>query len=222
MQLSTSCIFLVLITLFRAVSASSSNFTLKCYSPGTDLAGANIYVTDDNKIYIANSTLTASGVVIANGSLQMEDGKMMGIGKNFLSLQADSASFEIAYPFIIENGVLKLYDEDFHAVPSGKDGVYVLGSVNAAAGRDDVIPIQIKAIGNDGNAVSDYKGSSVTSTSSYSVLGSQTFDESSASAAALSTATSTTLAKSSSKNIAPSMRFNENNVFAALLIAMIF
>ncbi|QEU61161.1 hypothetical protein KDRO_E00320 [Kluyveromyces lactis] len=221
MKFSVTFFSVFVFGLLRFAAADSSNFTLECYAPGTALFNGHIYIGDDKKIYIANVTETAKGIVLSNGSLEMDDEKVMGIGKNYLSLEADSSSFAIAYPFTIERGILKLYGEDFHAVPSGKDGIYVLGSINAAAGRDDVIPIQIKAIGDDGAAVSDYKGDSVESTSSYSLLGSQTFDSSAASSASAATASEVSSSKSSSKNAAVAIFSYSHSYFFSLLIAII-
>ncbi|CAM9011089.1 hypothetical protein WICANDRAFT_78659 [Wickerhamomyces anomalus NRRL Y-366-8] len=171
------------------VLANTQNFTLKCFAPNTVLEDANLHVDEDNKIYIANVSETATGQLLNNGSLAIGD-TIMGIGKNYLSLEADSTSFEYVNSWSIENGYLKLYGSDFHAVPSGMDGIYVLGSINAAAGRDDVIPIAIKAEDSSGATIADFNPESGSSSSVLSVLGSQTFDHSSASMTALKSSVS--------------------------------
>lgn len=168
---------LILVCLFQLVSADTDSFTLDLYAPDTILADCSIYVSED-KIYIANTTNTCKGFISTNGSLII-DNYSVGIGKNYLSLVGESASFESVDSWSIEDGYLKLYGNDFHAVPSGMDDIYVLGSVNAAAGRDDVIPVGIKA--NTGNSdIKSYDPPSVTGSTTYSILETtQTFKTSS-------------------------------------------
>lgn len=214
-----SLIGTILIGIINFAFASSSNFTLECYAPGTVLADAHIYIGSDNKIYLGNVSQLTNGVILNNGSLELESGKLMGIGKNYLSLSADSPSFEVLNDFTVQNGTLKLYDQDFHAVPSGKEGVYVLGSINAAAGRSDVIPIQIKAIGSDGASIKDYKGESAGSTS-ISLLGSQTFDASSASSVLAHSTSGGGISKQSSKNHAGIVAFHRHHLIS-LIVALI-
>ena len=201
-----SLIGTILIGIINFAFASSSNFTLECYAPGTVLADAHIYIGSDNKIYLGNVSQLTNGVILNNGSLELESGKLMGIGKNYLSLSADSPSFEVL-------------NEDFHAVPSGKEGVYVLGSINAAAGRSDVIPIQIKAIGSDGASIKDYKGESAGSTS-ISLLGSQTFDASSASSVLAHSTSGGGISKKSSKNHAGIVALHSHHLIS-LIVALI-
>lgn len=216
MNFFLSAIGLVFFTVLRVVSADSANFTLKCYAPGTVLSDANLFIDDDFKIYLANTTSTSTGYVMTNGSLMMDVGKVVGIGKNFISLVPASSSFEIAEPFSIQGGVLKLYGEDFHAVPSGQNNTYVLGSINAASGRADVVTLQIKAVDKDGVAVKDYSPGDAQS-SSFSLIGSQTFDSSSASQAEAATSAGGT---ASSKNGAAVMSFGFSSVIT-MLVAMI-
>lgn len=163
--------------LVLTVRADSLNFTLACYAPNTVLSEANIYIADDYKVYVSNSSFTFTSYVMTNGSLMTDEGIVMGIGKNYLSLDSFSSSFETAEPWSIQDGFLKLYGSDFHAVPSGAENIYVLGSINAAASRDDMIPIRIKAVDRSGAVVQDYNPSDSDSTStSVSVIGSKTFN----------------------------------------------
>lgn len=170
------------------VLTSSPEFELVLDAPDTILSDASIYVGDDLKIYIANDTEPASGYIANNGSLMIEN-YAVGIGKNYLSLTGFSSSFEPAVPWSIEDGLLKLYDNDFHAVPSGMDGIYVIGNANAHSGQDDVIPIGIKAVEVDSSTTTTlaaYTASSIGSTISFEVIdSSQTFDTSSNGAKAL-------------------------------------
>lgn len=173
--------YLFLVLLFSAliskVRCDSLNFTLECHAPNTVLSEANVYIADDYKVYVSNSSSTFNSYVMTNGSLMTNEGLVMGIGKNYLSLDSFSSSFEVASPWTIKDGYLKLFGSDFHAVPSGVDNIYVLGSINAAALRTDVIPVAIKAVDDSGQVVQDYTPSGSDSTStSVSVIGSKTFN----------------------------------------------
>lgn len=170
-----------LITCCKFAFADSAIFQLDLYAPDTILSNASIYIGDDLKVYIANNTESVEGYISSNGTLII-DAYAVGIGKNYLSLSADSSSFMLAVPWSIEGGLLKLYDNDFHAVPSGKDGIYVLGNANAHSGQDDVIPVAIKAIeisSSSTTTLQSFVASSIGSTISFSVLDvSQTFETS--------------------------------------------
>jgi hypothetical protein len=176
--------------------ADSANFTLELYAPDSSiLKDCNVYISDDDKFYISNSTTTNTAVVLTNGSLHINDKDIaVGIGKNFLSLAADSASYQVAAPWSIQDGFLKLYGSDFHVVPSGEDGLYVMGSINAAVGRSDMIAVQVQAVDSDGNSVANYN---VASSVSSSVTGQGTSAEA---IGATSTSGSTTLTRLSSTN----------------------
>jgi hypothetical protein len=192
-------LFNLILPLSFAVNAlaDSATFTMKVYAPNSDiLKECNVYISDDDKFYISNATTTTNtAVVLTNGSLHISDKDIaVGIGKNFLSLTAESASYQIAAPWSIQDGFLKLYASDFHAVPSGEDGIYVMGSINAAVGRSDMIELQVKAVDSDGNSVANYNiASSVTSSATGKSTSTQAIG-------ATSTSGSNTLTRLSSTN----------------------
>lgn len=167
-----------IITFCTLAFADSDKFQLDLYAPDTILSSASIYIGDDLKVYIANNTESAQGYISNNGSLII-DNYAVGIGKNYLSLSADSSSFMLSVPWSVESGFLKLYDNDFHAVPSGKNGIYVLGNANAHSGQDDVIPVAIKAVeisSSSTTTIQSFVATNIGSTISFSVLDlSQTF-----------------------------------------------
>ncbi|MDI6051392.1 hypothetical protein QLS31_16340, partial [Flavobacterium sp. XS2P24] len=170
MKISTR-FFISLSSLANVIIAASEEFTLKLQADGTALAGDNIHISSDNKFFISDTDQTATGQIEDDGTLKI-NGYTVGVGKNYLSLTADSSSFMTAEPWSIVGGQLKLYGSNFHAVPSGQSGIYVLGTINAASGRSDVINVAIEAQGSNGKSVSDYdastKSSSVQSSSSSS------------------------------------------------------
>lgn len=135
--------------------AASETFAFKLDAAGTLLDGDNVYI-EDSRLSISDSSSTFSAQVQDDGTL-LADGTTMGIGKNYLSLKEFSTSWMIAEPWSIVDGYVKLYGSDFHAVPNGENnGGYVLGSINAAAGRSDMIEVKIKAIDSSGNPVADF------------------------------------------------------------------
>lgn len=163
--------FISLSSLANIIIAASEEFTLKLQADGTALAGDNIHISSDNEFFISDTDQTATGQIEDDGTLKI-NGYTVGVGKNYLSLTADSSSFMTAEPWSIVGGQLKLYGSNFHAVPSGQNGIYVLGTINAASGRSDVINVAIEAQGSNGKIVADYdasaKSSSVQSSSSSS------------------------------------------------------
>lgn len=147
--------FLFLAVCFTAVLADSKIFTLKLKDTSSNLNGYNIYVGYDSKIYLEKTEKTCKGIIRDDTSLSISD-NTMGIGKNFLSLAAQSSSWMVAKPFTVVNGVLKLYGYNFHAIPSGeKPDQYVLGSINAM-GSSTVQEIEILSEGDDGKPIPDF------------------------------------------------------------------
>lgn len=171
--------FLTIISLFATVFADSDIFTLVLSADGTDLESASLYLSDEKfeiAHVISESAITA--YIMSNGTLVVNGNSTVGIGKNYLSIAGFSSSYEMADPWSIEDGYLKLYASDFHAVPSGEDDIYVLGSINAAASRSDVISVAIQAIASGNTEASDYYPENyVDSSSSVSLLAStQTYN----------------------------------------------
>ncbi|CEP22049.1 unnamed protein product [Cyberlindnera jadinii] len=189
----TSVLYSLLFLSFRA-NADSDEFIMDLQADDSaTLKDASLYVGDDGKFYIANVTTTETALVLTNGSLHITDHDIaVGIGKNYLSLAAESASYEIAEPWSIVDGYLKLYGSDFHAVPSGEDDTYVLGSINAAVGRDDMIEVSVRALNTDntGATVADYNVASSASETATEQTGT-------------ATSSATTLTRLSSTNGAP-------------------
>lgn len=157
------CSFLLAFFL-RLITAASEDFTLKLSAAGTKLDGFNIYVDDQHRIVLSKSGQSMSGAIQDDGTLKLNNGETVGIGKNYLSTEALSSSFIIAEPWTIVGGKLKLYDGDFHSIYSGTDDIYVLGSKNAAMGRSDVIVVSIVPVDSNGNVIADF--SATTSSSS--------------------------------------------------------
>ncbi|MDI5951320.1 hypothetical protein QLS97_16870 [Flavobacterium sp. LB2P87] len=185
--------FISLSSLANVIIAASEEFTLKLQADGTALAGDNIHISSDNKFFISDTDQTATGQIEDDGTLKI-NGYTVGVGKNYLSLTADSSSFMTAEPWSIVGGQLKLYGSNFHAVPSGQSGIYVLGTINAASGRSDVINVAIEAQGSNGKSVSDYDAS----TKSSSVQSSSSSSSTEASSTPVSSAEQTTTSTSSS------------------------
>lgn len=157
------CSFLLAFFL-RLITAASEDFTLKLSAAGTKVDGFNIYVDDQHRIVLSKSGQSMSGAIQDDGTLKLNNGETVGIGKNYLSTEALSSSFIIAEPWTIVGGKLKLYDGDFHSIYSGTDDIYVLGSKNAAMGRSDVIVVSIVPVDSNGNVIADF--SATTSSSS--------------------------------------------------------
>jgi hypothetical protein len=116
-------------------------------SEGTLLELANLYLSsDDHRLYIANSSIKEhwtplKGELQKNGTIILDNGQGLAIGKNYLYPSSNVSHF--AAPFSVRDGDLLLYGHNFHAVPSGEDGIYVIGSINAAAGRPEVIEVKV-------------------------------------------------------------------------------
>lgn len=157
------CSFLLAFFL-RLITAASEDFTLKLSAAGTKVDGFNIYVDDQHRIVLSKSGQSMSGAIQDDGTLKLNNGETVGIGKNYLSTEALSSSFIIAEPWTIVGGKLKLYDGGFHSIYSGTDDIYVLGSKNAAMGRSDVIVVSIVPVDSNGNVIADF--SATTSSSS--------------------------------------------------------
>lgn len=183
--------FISLSSLANVIIAASEEFTLKLQADGTALAGDNIHISSDNKFFISDTDQTATGQIEDDGTLKI-NGFTVGVGKNYLSLTADSSSFMTAEPWSIVGGQLKLYGSNFHAVPSGQNGIYVLGTINAASGRSDVINVAIEAQGSNGKSVADYDASAKSSSAQSSSSSTE------ASITAVSSAEQTTTSASSS------------------------
>ena len=152
-----------LVILLNTVFGDSVTFTWKLDASGTAIDGYEPKIGENTRVDLNEDSGSLSGYIDDQGQF-IVDGKTMGIGKNYLSAEAQSSSWIVAEPFTIVDGYLKLYGSDFHAVPNGEDDGYVLGSINAAAGRSDMIPVKIKAQGSDGSAVADYDASSTSTT----------------------------------------------------------
>lgn len=149
---------------------------MKIYAPGTALENGTMYI-ENSVFYLSNSTtgddITAK--ILTNGSIIVtsDSDTVAGIGKNYFSTKAFSSTYTVSWPWSITSGFLKYNGKNFHAVPSGIDnGTYVLGSSDAAAGRDTVIIVSILAIGDDDqsvdNFVPDVNGTSSSPSSSSS------------------------------------------------------
>lgn len=192
--------FYFLLLLLNVVLGDSSEFTLKLSAPGTALDNGFIY-WDSDVFYLAKSANTKGDIttkILTNGSLVIisDSNTVAGISKNYFSTKAFSSTYTIAYPWTISSGHLKYDGNDFHAVPSGHDdGSYVLGSINAAAGRDTVFEISILAIGDDGQTLGDYDSNDDAISSSTSISSSSI----SSSSASIDDVTSSTGSALSSK-----------------------
>lgn len=147
----------------RLITAASATFSLKVDAPDTKVDGFNVYLDSDYRVMLAKTDQSLSATIQDDGTLLLDDGKTMGIGRNYLSAKATSSAWIVAEPWAIEGGKLTLYGGNFHSVYSGSDDVYVLGSSNAAAGRPDMIEVNIIPLNSEGNAVADYSAGSVSS-----------------------------------------------------------
>lgn len=147
----------------RLITAASATFSLKVDAPDTKVDGFNVYLDSDYRVMLAKTDQSLSATIQDDGTLLLDDGKTMGIGRNYLSAKAASSAWIVAEPWAIEGGKLTLYGGNFHSVYSGSDDVYVLGSSNAAAGRPDMIEVNIIPLNSEGNAVADYSAGSVSS-----------------------------------------------------------
>jgi hypothetical protein len=157
--------FATFCAILELISAKSATFTLKLDSSSSVLSGFEPSVhSDGSRIDLETSGSSISGYIDDNGQLIVDD-TVMGIGKNYLALKSTSSSWIIAQPFTIVDGKLKLYGSDFHAVPNGEDSGYVLGSINAAVSRSDMIPVAIIPEGADGNVIQNYDTSAQSSSS---------------------------------------------------------
>ncbi len=216
------CSFLLAFFL-RLITAASEDFTLKLSAAGTKVDGFNIYVDDQHRIVLSKSGQSMSGAIQDDGTLKLNNGETVGIGKNYLSTEALSSSFIIAEPWTIVGGKLKLYDGDFHSIYSGTDDIYVLGSKNAAMGRSDVIVVSIVPVDSNGNVIADFsatissssaasstaaKTSSFLSSTTSASISSNTVDggiPSSSSTPSVSSFSSASSSESSISSISPSV-----------------
>lgn len=216
------CSFLLAFFL-RLITAASEDFTLKLSAAGTKVDGFNIYVDDQHRIVLSKSGQSMSGAIQDDGTLKLNNGETVGIGKNYLSTEALSSSFIIAEPWTIVGGKLKLYDGDFHSIYSGTDDIYVLGSKNAAMGRSDVIVVSIVPVDSNGNVIADFfattssssaasstaaKTSSFLSSTTSASISSNTVDggiPSSSSTPSVSSFSSASPSESSISSISPSV-----------------
>ncbi|CAH00162.1 uncharacterized protein KLLA0_E24927g [Kluyveromyces lactis] len=147
----------------RLITAASATFSLKVDAPDTKVDGFNVYLDSDYRVMLAKTDQSLSATIQDDGTLLLDDGKTMGIGRNYLSAKAISSAWIVAEPWAIEGGKLTLYGGNFHSVYSRSDDVYVLGSSNAAAGRPDMIEVNIIPLNSEGNVVADYSAGSVSS-----------------------------------------------------------
>jgi hypothetical protein len=155
--------FATLCAILELISAKSATFTLKLDSSASALSGFEPSVHSGGiRIDLDASGSSMSGYIDDDGQLIVDE-TVMGIGKNYLALHSTSSSWIIAQPFTIVDGKLKLYGSDFHVVPNGEDSGYVLGSINAAATRSDMIPVAIIPEGADGNAIQSYDATTQSS-----------------------------------------------------------
>ena len=168
-----------LVILLNTVFGDSVTFTWKLDASGTAIDGYEPKIGENTRVDLNEDSGSLSGYIDDKGQF-IVDGKTMGIGKNYLSAEAQSSSWIVAEPFTIVDGYLKLYGSDFHAVPNGEDDGYVLGSINAAAKRSDMIPVKIKAQGSDGSAVADYDASSTSTTAEETTAEETTAEETTA------------------------------------------
>jgi hypothetical protein len=168
-----------LVILLNTVFGDSVTFTWKLDASGTAIDGYEPKIGENPRVDLNEDSGSLSGYIDDKGQF-IVDGKTMGIGKNYLSAEAQSSSWIVAEPFTIVDGYLKLYGSDFHAVPNGEDDGYVLGSINAAAKRSDMIPVKIKAQGSDGSAVADYDASSTSTTAEETTAEETTAEETTA------------------------------------------
>ncbi|ODV72428.1 uncharacterized protein CYBJADRAFT_21100 [Cyberlindnera jadinii NRRL Y-1542] len=198
-----------LVILLNTVFGDSVTFTWKLDASGTAIDGYEPKIGENTRVDLNEDSGSLSGYIDDQGQF-IVDGKTMGIGKNYLSAEAQSSSWIVAEPFTIVDGYLKLYGSDFHAVPNGDDDGYVLGSINAAAKRSDMIPVKIKAQGSDGSAVADYDASSTKTTADKT-----TAEETTVETSAEETTTSPTI--STYDNGALKTAFSAINVGAVLL-----
>ncbi len=190
--------FISLSSLANVIIAASEEFTLKLQADGTALAGDNIHISSDNKFFISDTDQTATGQIEDDGTLKI-NGYTVGVGKNYLSLTADSSSFMTAEPWSIVGGQLKLYGSNFHAVPSGQNGIYVLGTINAASGRSDVVNVAIEAQGSNGKSVADYDASAKSSSAQSSSSSTEASITPVSSAEQTTTSASSSIVESTSK-----------------------
>lgn len=149
------CILFLLVQLIYCDSTSTTpEFQLILESDNSELNETSLYIDpQDDRLYIARNISEkeiVTGYLNSVGYLLLTQSAAhnysgVAIGKNYLYPVGQSLETKYASPFTIKDGFLKLYSHDFHAVPSGVDGIHVIGSINAAAGRSDVIPIKIRA-----------------------------------------------------------------------------
>lgn len=139
--------FMVILFLFIA-SILAKEITLTVQPNSDHLVNAQMYLSpNDNRIYITNKTsidtswTPLKGEIQKDGTLKLNQTSSIAIGKNYLYPSDNSSHF--ASPFSIRDGTLLLYGHNFHAVPSGVDDVYVIGSINAAAGRPDMVEFEV-------------------------------------------------------------------------------
>ncbi|CDO95207.1 unnamed protein product [Kluyveromyces dobzhanskii CBS 2104] len=168
MRYTTTFMFFFFPFYVKLIVANTQTFSLKLDAPGTNLDGFNLYIDSTNKVLLSKTDQCINATIADDGTLILDSGETMGIGRNFLSTKAISSTWIVAEPWTIENGKLKLYGADFHSLYSGAEDIYVMGSVNAAAGRSDVIEISIIPIKADGTVVADYVAKSVSSSSASS------------------------------------------------------
>lgn len=145
---------LVTLTNCGVINDFTPEFQLILESDNNKLNETSLYIDpNDDRLYIAHNVSKkeiVTGYINAVGYLLLTSSAAhnysgVAIGKNYLYPVDQSLESKYASPFTIKDGLLKLYSHDFHAVPSGLDGIHVIGSINAAAGRSDVIPIKIRA-----------------------------------------------------------------------------
>lgn len=134
---------LLIAAVSRVVAENSPDFTLRVYAPDTKLDGFNLFLKDDGKLYISATADVTVAHIYENGTLIL-DGQVVGDGRNYLSTAAFSTAWKPASNWTITDGFLELYNKTYyHAIPSGNDGEYVLGTGNAVSSGNDITEIRI-------------------------------------------------------------------------------
>ncbi|VVT57299.1 uncharacterized protein SAPINGB_P005655 [Magnusiomyces paraingens] len=197
---------LLLITLVGVIKADSPTFTLYLNATGTKLDGYSLYLSDDGRFYISQSSKSITGYIRDDTKFVVE-GNVTGDGRNFLSTQALSSAWKECSPWTVVDGVLELYGlYNFHVFPEGSvDDLYVLGTGNAVGGGVEYRTlVTINPVLSDGSVLqtwpetsSSSSVSSVASTSQVSSTPATTASSVSVNSVASSSIASSSVASSS-------------------------
>lgn len=115
-----------------APTTDSEEFYLQAEGQLEGVNGTLGYVSEGN-IYFASNATAATAQIYVNSSLILDNHDVI-IGRNFLSVEPFSEDAEVARPFEIVDGYLKIYGGDFRAVDTG-NYLFVLGSSNTMSGE---------------------------------------------------------------------------------------